>query len=102
MINTANQRFSEIKEEMTKMITVAGFKPKQVAFVPYSGYQGENLVQQTDKMPWYKGWSVNLSKTETVSGFTLYDALEKVARPPKRFPEKHCVFQLMVFIKLKV
>ena len=23
-------------------------------------------------MPWYQGWSANLSKTETVTGFTLY------------------------------
>jgi len=83
----SEQRFNEIKEEMTKMITSAGFKPKQVAFIPYSGFAGENLVEKTDKMPWYQGWTVNVSKTETVSGFTLYDALEKVARPPKRDPD---------------
>ena len=83
----SEQRFNEIKEEMTKMITAAGFKPKQVAFIPYSGFAGENLVEKTDKMPWYQGWTVNVSKTETVSGFTLYDALEKVARPPKRDPD---------------
>jgi elongation factor 1-alpha len=86
-IDWSEQRFNEIKEEMTKMITVAGFKPKQVAFIPYSGFKGENLVEKTDKMPWYQGWTVNVSKTETVSGFTLYDALEKVARPPKRNPD---------------
>ncbi len=97
----SEQRFNEIKEEMTKMITLAGFKPKQVAFVPYSGFQGENLVEQTDKMPWYKGWSVNLSKTETVSGFTLYDALEKVARPPKRFPEKALRIPINGIYKIK-
>jgi len=83
----SEQRFNEIKEEMTKMITQAGFKPKQVAFIPYSGFHGENLVKPTDKMPWYKGWDVNISKTEKVSGVTLYDALEKVARPPQRKPD---------------
>lgn len=83
----SEQRFNEIKEEMTKMITQAGFKPKQVAFIPYSGFKGENLVEKTDKMPWYKGFEVNLSKTEKVSGYTLYDALEKVARPPTREPD---------------
>ena len=71
-------RFNEIKEEMTKMITVAGFKPKQVPFVPFSGFSGENLVEKSDKMPWYKGFSANLSKTEVVSGYNC-DALEKVA-----------------------
>jgi elongation factor 1-alpha len=83
----SEQRFNEIKEEMTKMIMQAGFKPKQVAFIPYSGFKGENLVEKTDKMPWYNGFEVNISKTEKVSGYTLYDALEKVARPPKRDSE---------------
>ena len=80
----SEQRFNEIKSEMTQMITSAGFKPKQVPFIPFSGFKGENLVEQTDKMPWYKGWKANVSKDEVVEGVTLYDALEKLARPPKR------------------
>ena len=77
-------RFNEIKEELTKMIKSAGFPPKKVPVIPYSGFKGENLVQQTDKMPWYKGWEANISKDEKATGHTLYDALEKLARPPKR------------------
>lgn len=80
----SEQRFNEIKSEMTQMITSAGFKPKQVPFIPFSGFKGENLVDQTDKMPWFKGWQANISKDEVVEGVTLYDALEKLARPPKR------------------
>jgi elongation factor 1-alpha len=33
-VDWSEQRFNEIKEEMTKMITTSGFKPKQVAFIP--------------------------------------------------------------------
>jgi len=80
----SEQRFNEIKSEMTQMITSAGFKPKQVPFIPFSGFKGENLVEKTDKMPWFKGWKANISKDEVVEGVTLYDALEKLARPPKR------------------
>jgi elongation factor 1-alpha len=69
---------------MTQMIVSAGFKPKQVAFIPYSGFRGENLVEPTDKMPWYKGWQANISKDEVIEGVTLYDALEKLVKPPKR------------------
>jgi elongation factor 1-alpha len=97
----SEQRFNEIKEEMTKMIQQAGFKPKQVAFIPYSGYAGENLVERTDKMPWYKGWKANVSKDEVVEGYTLYDALEKVARPPKRFPEKPVRIPINGIYKIK-
>ena len=80
----SEKRFNEIKSEMTQMIISAGFKPKQVAFIPYSGFRGENLVEATDKMPWYKGWKANISKDEVVEGVTLYDALEKLVKPPKR------------------
>jgi len=83
-VNWSETRFNEIKEEMTKMIQSAGFKSKQVPFIPYSGFHGENLIDSTDKMPWYKGWSANVTKTEVVNGMTIYDALEKLARPPKR------------------
>jgi elongation factor 1-alpha len=80
----SEKRFNEIKSEMTQMIVSAGFKPKQVAFIPYSGFRGENLVEPTDKMPWYKGWKANISKEEVIEGVTLYDALEKLVKPPKR------------------
>ena len=88
-------------EEMTKMITTAGFKPKQVPFIPYSGFQGENLVTPTNKMPWYKGWSANISKTETVNGVTLYDALEKLVRPPVRYPNKPLRIPINGIYKIK-
>ena len=97
----SEQRFNEIKEEMTKMITAAGFKPKQVPFVPFSGFKGENLVDKTDLMPWYKGWSANLNKETVVEGFTLYDALEKLVKPPKRFPEKPVRIPINGIYKIK-
>ena len=83
----SESRFNEIKEEITKMIKSAGFLPKRVPVIPYSGFKGENLVDKTDKMSWYKGWEANISKDEKISGYTLYDALEKLARPPKRNTE---------------
>ena len=97
----SEQRFNEIKEEMSKMLQQAGFKPKQVPFIPYSGYQGENMVEKTDKMPWYKGWKANLSKDDAVEGVTLYDALEKLARPPVRFPDRAVRIPINGIYKIK-
>ena len=97
----SEQRFNDIKDEMSKMLQQAGFKPKQVPFIPYSGYQGENMVDKTDKMPWYKGWKANLSKDEVVEGVTLYDALEKLARPPVRFPDRTVRIPINGIYKIK-
>lgn len=80
-------RFEEIKAEFTKMLQSIGYKPKKVPFIPYSGYNGDNLVTRTDKAPWYKGWKANLSPKETVEGYTILDALNDFIQPPKREPD---------------
>jgi translation elongation factor EF-1alpha len=52
----SEERFNEIKDEFVKMLHDIGYKPKKVPFIPYSGYDGDNLNKRTDKAPWYKGW----------------------------------------------
>ena len=64
-----------------------GFKPKKVPFIPYSGFNGDNLVEKSDKAAWYKGWTANLKPKVTITGFTLLDALNDFIQPPKRFPD---------------
>jgi len=59
-------RFNEIKSEMLAMVTSAGFKPKKIPVIPFSGFHGENLIKPTDKMPWFKGWEANITPKEKV------------------------------------
>jgi len=80
-------RFQEIKDEFVKMLQVIGFKPKKVPFIPYSGFNGDNLVAPSDKAPWYKGWEANLKPKVKVTGMTILDALNNFITPPVRFPE---------------
>lgn len=85
--NWSEERFNEISDELTKMITSAGYKPSRVPIIPYSGFHGDNLIKTTDKMPWYKGWKAQVGKDKFIEGTTVYDALEKFAKPPKRNTE---------------
>jgi elongation factor 1-alpha len=82
--NWDEKRFTEIKDEILKMLQQVGFKPKKIPVIPYSGFHGENLVEKTDKMSWYNGWSANLSKTNIIKGNTIKDALTNFVHPPKR------------------
>merc|ERR1712113_863254 len=66
---------------------VIGFKPKKVPFIPYSGFNGDNLVEPTDKAAWYKGWEANLKPKVKVTGKTILDALNNFITPPTRFPD---------------
>merc|ERR1712007_240431 len=83
----SESRFNEIKDEFVKMLQLIGFKPKKVPFIPYSGFNGDNLVEKSDKAPWYKGWTANLKPKQKITGFTLLDALNDFIQPPIRFPD---------------
>jgi elongation factor 1-alpha len=58
-VDYSEERFNEIKEEVTKFLTKIGYKvdnPKNpIRFIPISGFMGENMVEKSTKMPWYKG-----------------------------------------------
>merc|ERR1711988_1568994 len=53
----SEKRFGEIVSEVSNYIKRIGYNPKTVAFVPISGWHGDNMIQATTNMPWYKGWS---------------------------------------------
>lgn len=52
-------RYNEIKKEVGAYLEKVGYKldnPKNpIYFVPISGFLGENMLEKSDKMPWYKG-----------------------------------------------
>lgn len=79
----SEERFNEIKDEVSKMLEEIGYKADRIPFIPFSGYSGENLTTPCDKMPWYKGFTVVNGPKSTVSGHTLVDALDRVPRVPK-------------------
>merc|ERR1711968_342808 len=63
-------RYKEIKAEVSSYLKRVGYKPAKIPFVPISGWAGDNMIDKSENMPWYKGP-------------TLLDALDNL-RPPKR------------------
>jgi len=53
--NYSEARFNEIKDEVSKFLTKVGYKGETVPFVPISGWNGDNLIERSDNMKWYKG-----------------------------------------------
>ena len=68
--NYSEERFNDIKTEMGSFLKKIGFNPKNTNFVAYSGFKGDNLIERSTNMPWYKG-------------DTLLEALDKI-EPPVR------------------
>merc|ERR1712053_51277 len=75
-------RYNEIVKEVSSYVKKIGYNPKKVAFVPISGWHGDNMIEPTDNMTWYKGWT-----TDTGSGKTLLEALDNIT-PPTRPTEQ--------------
>jgi len=83
----SEKRFGEIKKEVENYIKKVGYNPKAVAFVPISGFHGDNMIEASTNMGWYKGWAVErkaeVKSDETASGTTLLQALDSIL-PPSR------------------
>lgn len=69
-VNYGESRYNEIKEEVSAYLKKVGYKPAKVPFVPISGWNGDNMIDRSTNMPWYKGP-------------TLLEALDNI-NPPKR------------------
>jgi len=63
-------RYKEIKQEVSGYLKKVGYKPMKIPFVPISGWMGDNMIDKSTNMPWYKGPY-------------LLEALDQ-ANPPKR------------------
>jgi elongation factor 1-alpha len=69
-VNYSKERYEEIKNEVTRMLRMVGFKVDKINFVPTSGWTGDNLLKKSDKTPWY-------------TGPALFEALDLLEVPPK-------------------
>merc|ERR1712025_1285940 len=63
-------RYNEIKTEVSHYLKQVGYKIENVPFIPISGWNGDNLFDASSNMPWYKG-------------ACLLDTLDTI-KPPKR------------------
>ena len=82
----SQERYNEIVSEVSGFIKKVGYNPKTVAMVPISGWHGDNMLEASPNMTWYKGWKKEVKGKET-SGVTLLDAIDSI-EPPSRPTDK--------------
>jgi elongation factor 1-alpha len=69
-VNYQESRYKEIKEEVSNFLKKVGYNVDNIKFIPISGWNGDNMIEQSPNMAWYKGP-------------TLLGALDECT-PPKR------------------
>jgi len=73
-VDYSQSRFEEIKKEMQDYLKKIGYNPDKIPFIPISGWVGDNMIDRSENMGWYKGP-------------TLIEALDAL-EPPKRPKDK--------------
>jgi elongation factor 1-alpha len=69
-VSWSQSRFDEIQKEVAEYLKKVGYNPAKVPFVPISGWHGDNMLEKSPNLTWFKGP-------------TLLEALDAII-PPKR------------------
>jgi elongation factor 1-alpha len=69
-VNFGQPRYEEIKKEVSAYIKKIGYNPEKVPFIPISGWNGDNMLEKSPNLPWYKGP-------------TLLEALDQIQEPKR-------------------
>ncbi|KAG6428168.1 hypothetical protein SASPL_112418 [Salvia splendens] len=63
-------RYDEIIKEVSSYLKKVGYNPEKIPFVPISGFEGDNMIERSTNLDWYKGP-------------TLLEALDAVQEPKR-------------------
>lgn len=69
-VNWGQDRYNEIVKEMSEYLKKVGYNPVNIPFIPLSGWLGDNMLEKSPNMPWYKGQ-------------TLIEALDCIVAPKR-------------------
>jgi elongation factor 1-alpha len=78
-VNWSQDRYTEMKNEITRMLKMIGYKTEKIQFIPVSGWTGDNLLKKSEKMPWYTGPTM-------MEAFDLLELPAKPTNKPLRVP----------------
>jgi len=79
-------RFKEISKEVGAYVKKVGYNPTTVPIIPISGFHGDNMLEKSDNMTWWKKTKIE-RKSGSYEFETLLDALDNID-PPSRPVDK--------------
>ncbi|KAL3828396.1 hypothetical protein ACJIZ3_017198 [Penstemon smallii] len=66
----SKSRYDEIVKEVSSYLKKVGYNPDKIPFVPISGFEGDNMIERSTNLDWYKGP-------------TLLEALDQISEPKR-------------------
>jgi elongation factor 1-alpha len=56
--NYSQERYEEVKKDVSQLLGMVGFKASEIPFVPTSAFEGDNITKSSPNTPWYTGPSL--------------------------------------------
>jgi len=82
----SEDRFKEITKEIGAYVKKVGYNPNTVPVVPISGFHGDNMLEKSANMSWWKKSKIE-RKSDKYEFETLLDCLDNI-EPPTRPVDK--------------
>ena len=73
-VDWSQDRYNSVVDEVTELLTMAGFNATDVPFIPCSAFDGDNVYNKSSNTPWYNGPTL----------FEAIDAIQMPAKPTDR------------------
>ena len=55
LVDYSEDTYNKIKADFTELMGKRDYQDQKITFIPVSALKGDNVVNKSDKMPWYKG-----------------------------------------------
>ena len=73
-VDWSQDRYNSVVDEVTELLTMAGFNAADSPFIPCSAFDGDNVYNKSSNTPWYNGPTL----------FEAIDAIQMPAKPTDR------------------
>ena len=72
LVDFSEERYNEIKADFEKLVGKSDYEDQNITYIPVSALKGDNVVEGSDSMDWYKGETL-LSHLEKLDTQNVYN-----------------------------
>ncbi|MEX1382286.1 sulfate adenylyltransferase subunit 1 [Lutibacter sp.] len=84
LVDFSEERYNEIKADFQKVVDKSDYEDQNITFIPVSALKGDNVVEESTKMPWFTGKTL-LQHLEEFDTQDIYN------RGKVRFPVQYVI-----------
>ncbi|PHS09147.1 MAG: sulfate adenylyltransferase [Kordia sp.] len=84
LVDFSEEKYNAIKADFEALMSKRDYKEQKITFIPVSALQGDNVVNKSEKTPWYKGDTL-LNHLENLNTIDVYN------QGTPRFPVQYVI-----------